>query len=1020
MPRSKSPRSSATALLAQLSTLALLCSTPANAEVQKGAISIRSGELQPGHSFNLNGEWLYKPGYTLAPGEKPKLSDNVSRFVPVPVPQLLNRVRWWLDDSADFQKDEDSRLKKLGFDTERAEDGWYRLAVDLPALPAGQRLFIEFEGVAMKCAAFCNGRPLGDHTGMFSRFSFDLTPHLKPGRNLLAVFVSMEKIPPSSLSMGEAVTVNLTASKVRSLSKGMYGPLSPGFDNRAYDLHGIWQPVKLVVRGAASLDDVWFIPSPTGAEVRVEASSQAGSVPALLKAKWTEFGPSNAPAKLIFENINVQKLTKHTLALRDFQPKLWTPANPNLYRLDVTLESGNEILDSWSRNVGFRTFEVRGNQLLLNGKPYWLRGADHLPYGKNPWDPELPRKLIHPLHDMNVRITRTHATPWNEAWLNAADEIGLGVSIEGIRPWALAGKIGATPTNLFDHWLNENEDVIKRCRNHPSVLIYTVGNEMLLGDTKNLEKWQQLSTVVKQTRQLDPSRPVIASSEYQRSPDFYNESLKPQGIDDGDIDDIHRYNNWYGPSSFVTNSSFDAEMRRNIWNRPLIGQEMSSGYPDLDTGLPVLRYTRDLLTPQAWVGQGAYPHHDPAVFLEHHRAVTKRWAERLRVERGNKTAGFMLFAAECWFAHSYDSKRVSPYPVCEAVREAWSPVGLALETSRRRFYESETIDSAVFMTNDDEEYRNHYDLELRASIEDPKTGQQISFTSVGDVAMLRYYQTIKVPLHLIIPSAGGTRKTARLSVTLMEDGKELSRTTEPIEIFDQPQPPKTKIDSPIVALSLGPSMSRLAELHFASVSYDLSSAQMPPRAVILAGPEQALTPLKEGSVLRKWVENGATAVLLSPGKDLLKLFPDEVLDVKEGEVEFADFAPVFGTKLAVSIHPVDIKWWAKTNDWRMFIASQSHRLKQGGGARELLRYIPPHSYIPAAKLPEQYRTVMFEIPMGRGRVWICDLDLEQSIGIDPAARLFAENLLLAAADPASTKHLPKVPSHEELLQTSKP
>jgi len=86
----------------------------------------------------------------------------------------------------------------------------------------------------------------------------------------------------------------------------------------------------------------------------------------------------------------------------------------------------------------------------------------------------------------------------------------------------------------------------------------------------------------------------------------------------------------------------------------------------------------------------------------------------------------------------------------------------------------------------------------------------------------------------------------------------------------------------------------------------------------------------------------------------------------------------------------------------------------------LLRYIPPHSYIPAAKLPEQYRTVMFEIPLGRGRVWICDLDLKQSIGIDPAATLCAENLLLASADPASTKQLPKVPSHEELLQTSKP
>src|SRR5438105_4857054 len=98
------------------------------------------------------------------------------------------------------------------------------------------------------------------HNGAFSlspkqvkpgdAFDFDLTPHLKQGANVIALFVSMEKIPAVQ-PMGEAVTVNLTASKVRSLSKGMFGPFTSGFDNRSYDLHGIWQPVRLVIRGSA-------------------------------------------------------------------------------------------------------------------------------------------------------------------------------------------------------------------------------------------------------------------------------------------------------------------------------------------------------------------------------------------------------------------------------------------------------------------------------------------------------------------------------------------------------------------------------------------------------------------------------------------------------------------------------------------------------------------------------------------------------------------------------------------------
>ena len=116
----------------------------------------------------------------------------------VPVPQLLNRIQWWLDDSEDFKTYETNRLKKLGFDTDRAEDGWYYLKLNLPTLPSSKTISIEFDGVAMLSKTFCNGKLLGEHKGMFSRFEYDLTPHLKAGENLIAVFVSMEKIPPST------------------------------------------------------------------------------------------------------------------------------------------------------------------------------------------------------------------------------------------------------------------------------------------------------------------------------------------------------------------------------------------------------------------------------------------------------------------------------------------------------------------------------------------------------------------------------------------------------------------------------------------------------------------------------------------------------------------------------------------------------------------------------------------------------------------------------------------------------
>lgn len=979
-------------------------------KLTNGEIKLDSGKMQSGATIDLTGNWFYRPDYAIKSGEKIETEMPTKEDFSVGVPQFLNRVRWWLDDSEDFKKFEDARLKKLGFDTDKAEEGWYKLIIDADQLPKDKHIFIEFEGVAMKSKVFLNGAELGNHTGMFSRFQFDLTPQLKPGKNLLAVWVSMEKIPVSTASLGTAVTVNLTASKVLSLSKGMFGPLTPVPDNRAYDLHGIWQPVRLTIHGAAKLDDVYFIPNLTGAKVNIEAHALGANQTATLKARWIDpktnkvFAQTNAQTV----QLNSDKSTV-TLEINNLQPKLWTPADPNLYKLEVTLESmDGKPLDDFAQNVGFRTFEAKGNQLYLNGKPYWLRGVNQLPYGKNPWDPKLARKLIQYLHDNNERVTRTHATPWNEAWLDAADEIGLGVSIEGIRPWAFVGKIGATPPDLFQHWLMENADVIKRIRNHPSVLIWTIGNEMLLRDAENVEKWKQLSEVVKQTRSLDATRPTVVSSSYVRETDLYNKVIKPNNIDDGDLDDIHSYRGWYADSPFVTDSLFEKERKDANFNRPFIGQEMATGYPDLDTGLPTLTYTKNQRSPQSWVGVYSYPGNDPKYFLDHQRIVTKRLAEQLRFQRGDRTAGFILFSAECWFSHSFDSNTVQPYPVLDYTKYAFAPVGLALETAQRKFFAGDSIKTSVYVTNDDEQFRDFKNLTLEFSFVDA-SGKEISAAKSGNLANLKYYETAKVPADFVIPSATSTRTKLNLVTKLMDGKTEISRTIDAIEVFPKIQT-SSKLQVNAAAISLGAEMLKIAAERFQNVSKDISNG-----SVILAGKNAPLDDLKQGGKLYNAAQNGATVIVFSPGKKIQELFPNDVAAARNGNGEFVDWTPAAGTKLVENLQPMDLKWWTRTNDWRVMVASESHRLNPAGTARELIRFIPAHGYIAADKVADYMQTVLFEIPVGKGRIWVCDLDLEESASVDPAARIFANNLLNAAADPNSTKNLIKMPTHEEML-----
>jgi len=512
------------------------------------------------------------------------------------------------------------------------------------------------------------------------------------------------------------------------------------------------------------------------------------------------------------------------------------------------------------------------------------------------------------------------------------------------------------------------------------VFIFTVGNEMLLRDAKNMKKWELISQVTKQTRGLAPNHPIIVSSDYVRDPEFYESTLKPAGIDDGDIDDMHRYNGWYADSPFVIDSKFEKELKATGGKRPLIGQEMSSGYPDLDNGLPVLRYTRDLLTPQAWVGNLAYPGNDPTPWLKHHAAVTKRWAEQLRFQRCHSskigTAGFALFSAECWYRHSF-LPEATPYPVYDAVKQAFAPIGVALETTQRRFFSGDTLTTHVFITNDDEQFRDFDEVKVQIELAGAK--------SDPDRGNLPYFATARMKQTLTVPAVD-KRTPAQIVTRVMHGETQIARTVYDVEIFPKPA------EAPATAPSV---------------------------VVVRKGAS-----LENFDALRAKMSEGATVILFSPSKEVLKLFPDDLIDVKNDPktdvAEFADLTPVAGTKLAENLQPLDLKWWARKGDWRAFVASSSHRLKPGSKARELIRFIPAHGYIGKDKLPEQYRVLMSEIPLGKGRLWICDLDFSASAGVDPVARIMQENVYRAASDPESTKSLPKVPSHEELLKGVSP
>ena len=378
-----------------------------------------------------------------------------------------------------------------------------------------------------------------------------------------------------------------------------------------------------------------------------------------------------------------------TLRTGKMPVKTWSPEEPNLYTLGVTLVRGGATIDRTETTIGFRTFETRDGAFYLNGRRYWLRGASHTPMGLAANDARLAEKFLKLMHDGNQMVTRDVCAPMSRTWFDAADRQGVGISHEGPWPWLMSGDVPSP--ELLEVWRDEQASLVLQNRNHPSLLMYTMNNEMFfthdVGSPRRLEKWKELDKVIRLVRRLDPTRPISACSSYVRNREDWEKTLKPAGIDDGDVDDRHAYYGWYEDTHFKL---FDGLWVRPGYgttginlDRPYISQECSTGYPNNDTGHPTRSYLFKHYTPQAFVGPWAYEDHDPAVFLRNRALVSKEVAEAIR-RTCPEADGVLHFANICWFRNVYDADRIEPYPTYEAMKLALQPVLVSAELFGRQ------------------------------------------------------------------------------------------------------------------------------------------------------------------------------------------------------------------------------------------------------------------------------------------------------------------------------------------------
>ena len=973
--------------------------------------------------LSLVGNWLFKPDYELPPGKSPvKLDDNDQDWHVLAVPSFWTPGLSWLHGETSFPAvnefsttkavaeslvvQETKRCDAYTFDWRRTDAAWYRHYVDLPDNIEGRRFELCFDAIAKVSEIWINGTKVGTHTGMFGQVKCDVTGALKAGRNIIAVHVIGR--PPRSGERdntveGVAVTVEVTSAMLHSLPHGMFQ------DN----VGGIWQPVKLTATSPVMINDCFIQPGLHGAGIQLDVLNSSQQPAAL------EVGYSIVSARdgtLLYSNDAAAQFSANAGATQSLNletprldPQLWSPQQPNLYVLRVSLKEAGREIDEYNTQFGFRTFRLDGDKLLLNEQAFHLRGANPFPNTLRPNDATLANRFMRIARAGNVNMTRSHIVPYTSTWLDAADENGMAVSFEGTWPWLMLE--GAPPDDdLINVWRSEFISLIKEYRNHPSIVLWTVNNEMKFEqfDQHNpsllQSKWTILDATIKEMRRTDPTRPIVADSAYTRkdAKKSYQTVVKPEGLDDGDMDDAHHYYGWYNESFFHFFNDNNDFNQQSTAGRPLISQEMATGYPNNDDGHPVRFYLFKNYTPQALVGDDAYENADPAIFLKRQAFMTKELAETLRRTSRGPEAGELFFSYLTWFQAPWSAGQIKPWPAYYALKTALQPVLVSAELFGRHFYAGASVPCRICLVNDSENYRR---------IESAKVIWKIQFhgqtlaQGQADAPPVNYGQNKWLKVNLVMPAdLPAARADGQLQLQLEADGKVLSENSYDLTIATAGW---TQAGHRMPAIQLWDPAKSAKKIFGADANNtDVTTLNSPSSAsltnVLVVGNLRGHSlNLDETLHLRNFVAQGGQVLMLHPGPALAELYPDQIASFKSTEGEIVSMhipeSPVFS-----GIEPLDLAWFQRPGRQLPIACTGVFQVRSPRpDVRSLAWQCDLHGYLKnTSDITNISGSPLVEIRSGKGRLLASEMNFEAA-GTDPIARRLLINAV-HSLQPASS------------------
>ncbi len=414
--------------------------------------------------LSLEGMWKFNfvKDYTDRPLDffKPMFDD--SKWVDFPVPGLFEihgyGDRIYKNTSYSWYTTFKSEPPYIGETNNYT--GSYRRTIEVPADWKGSDIFIHVGSATSNLKVWINGKYVGYSEDAKIAAEFNVTKYLKPGKNLIAM-------------------------QVMRWCDGSYLE-----DQDFWRFTGIAREAYLYARPKVHVNDITIGQDLVNGykDGKLDVALEiAGGKKALVDIQLVD-----ASGKVAVEAKGIKGANNLTQSFTVSNAKAWTAETPNLYTLNITLKQGNKVVEAISRKVGFRNIKIEGGQFLVNGQPVLIKGVNRHeldPDGGYVVSVERMIQDIQIMKQLNVNAVRTCHYPDDPRWYDLCDQYGLYVTAEANIESHGMGYGDATLAKRADFelaHLERNQANVKLFKNHPSIVVWSLGNEAGYGP--NFEK----------------------------------------------------------------------------------------------------------------------------------------------------------------------------------------------------------------------------------------------------------------------------------------------------------------------------------------------------------------------------------------------------------------------------------------------------------------------------------------------------------------------------------------------------